>query len=205
MRKSVARSLPSPAMVVALTALFVALGGTGYAATQLSQSPSAAAAKHKKKNDNAQDKKLFNKLIKKAAPTLSVASATNASDLGGIPASGYTQKACGPLTGQIKGFARINDASVSTTGLSTAGVEVPYNCSGGTVLARRFTTGKYEVVFSNSPVVLALATPLEATGATGWSVNSASVNRVGTGDFYVQIWNDPTSAFTNGSFTILTP
>jgi hypothetical protein len=36
--------LPSPAMIVACTALFVALGGSGYAATQIGHS----AAKHKK-------------------------------------------------------------------------------------------------------------------------------------------------------------
>src|SRR5437870_3577414 len=36
---------PSPAMVIALTALFVALGGTGYAATKLQDKPSASPAK----------------------------------------------------------------------------------------------------------------------------------------------------------------
>lgn len=42
--------LPSPAMVVALTALFLALGGSGYAATQTGR----AAAKHKKKGPSQQ-------------------------------------------------------------------------------------------------------------------------------------------------------
>lgn len=48
--------LPSPAMVVALVALSVALGGTGYAAVSLPGHHGAAVAKKKKKtNDNAQD------------------------------------------------------------------------------------------------------------------------------------------------------
>lgn len=48
MRARQSSMVPSPAMVVALIALFVALGGTGYAATQLSQSHGTAAAKKKK-------------------------------------------------------------------------------------------------------------------------------------------------------------
>lgn len=50
--------LPSPAMVVALVALAVALGGTGYAATSLSRPATGAAAKKKtakRTNDNKQD------------------------------------------------------------------------------------------------------------------------------------------------------
>src|SRR5438105_11677220 len=48
MDKSTPR-LPSPAIVVAIIALFVSLGGTGYAASQLSGSPTAVAGKAKKK------------------------------------------------------------------------------------------------------------------------------------------------------------
>ncbi len=53
---------PSPALAVALIALFVALGGTGYAASQLSQ-PGASVAKKKKSShpDAAQDLKLIKK------------------------------------------------------------------------------------------------------------------------------------------------
>jgi Collagen triple helix repeat (20 copies) len=42
------RSLPTPAMVVACLALFVAMGGTGYAATQLSSGKDQATASKKK-------------------------------------------------------------------------------------------------------------------------------------------------------------
>lgn len=52
------RTLPSPAMVVAITALFVALGGTGYAASALTSRYGAAQTAKKKKSkhsDRAQD------------------------------------------------------------------------------------------------------------------------------------------------------
>ena len=46
MRRRISR--PSPALVISLVALFVALGGTGYAATQLAKN--SVGAKHLKKN-----------------------------------------------------------------------------------------------------------------------------------------------------------
>lgn len=62
-------TLPSPAMTVALTALFVALGGTGYAATQLRASghaqSSARTHKKPKRSDASLDSSLFNKLAAK--------------------------------------------------------------------------------------------------------------------------------------------
>jgi hypothetical protein len=63
--------VPSPAMMVALVALFIALGGTGYAATQLNpRGASAVTAKKKKKktspSETAQDTALFKKLATKA-------------------------------------------------------------------------------------------------------------------------------------------
>jgi trimeric autotransporter adhesin len=131
--------------------------------------------------------------------------ASNAISLGGIPASGYTRSDCNSLTGQIKGFARINDAAVSTTTLSTAGVEAPYNCSGGQVLARRGTTGHYEVKFVGSPVTIALATSMSASASEAFDVNFASANRITNGTFFVQLWNAPLSSFINDSFTILVP
>ena len=62
-------TLPSPSMAVAMTALFVALGGTGYAATQLpgTGDVQSAAKKHKKPTtDTGPDTSLFTKLFAKA-------------------------------------------------------------------------------------------------------------------------------------------
>lgn len=81
---------PSPAMVIAMIALFVALGGTGYAASQATNSAGAAAAKkHKKKtaNDNAQDKSLFKGYL--AANAVPKAKhADTATTAGGAPPTG---------------------------------------------------------------------------------------------------------------------
>lgn len=52
--------LPSPAMAVALLALFVALGGTGYAASQLpGGNGDALAARKKAPSESKQDKRAF--------------------------------------------------------------------------------------------------------------------------------------------------
>lgn len=58
MKKTFAIRPPSAAMVVALTALFVALGGTGYAASQLSHSPRGSAARHQVKPPSESTKDL---------------------------------------------------------------------------------------------------------------------------------------------------
>ena len=88
------RHRPSPTRVIAVLALVAAMGGTAIAAAG---------------NDSAADKKIFKKVVKKAAPKLSVnsaksaakattaATATNAAhasdaaNLGGLPLSGYEQ------------------------------------------------------------------------------------------------------------------
>lgn len=222
-------SRPSAGLVVAVVALIMALGGTAYAGVTLGKN---TVGTKQLKNGAVTTKKIKNHAVtgiklnltgvtvpnanhanvadsatnaSHATAADSATNAGNASALGGVPAAGYTQSSCSSLTGAIKGFAHINDAAVSTTTLSTAGVEAPYNCSGGSVEARRFSTGKYEVKFVGSPVAIAMATPMETDGATSWLVNSASVNRVGVGDFFVQLWNDPVKAFFNGSFNVLTP
>lgn len=109
-----ARRLPSPAMVVALTALFVAMGGTGYAASQLSQSDRAQAAKPKPKSkpkptpDTAAD----TALIKRLAPRLSVAFAANA---------GYATNAGHATTAGTANTA--NTANTASTAANSSSVD----------------------------------------------------------------------------------
>jgi hypothetical protein len=194
------KGLPSPALVLSLVALVLAVGGGTLAIAGLNQGKVKRIAR-----------KQANRQIAHKAPGLSVDhansadQAANADQLGGIPASGFAQNGCDSSTGQIRGFARINRATVSTTTLSTAGVENAYNCSGGDVLARRFAIGKYEVQFTGSPVQVALATPHAADGQVGWGIDTASVNRVAPGDFFVQIYNVPTQDFIDNSVAILAP
>jgi len=80
--------VPSPAFIISLIALFLALGGTSYAASKLILSTD-------------KDAKADAKLVRKLAPSLKVqyaktagiagnaASATTAAQLGGVPAAGY--------------------------------------------------------------------------------------------------------------------
>src|SRR5579862_7452865 len=77
---------PSPAMAVALVALFSALGGTGYAATKLIHSPKAKIAKA---GDTAAD----TKLIKKLAPGLSVSFAHTAGSANTATNAGHASSA----------------------------------------------------------------------------------------------------------------
>jgi len=53
----------SPAMIVALIALSVALGGTGYAATQISRGSERAAIRGKRDGDRAADLALIRRVV----------------------------------------------------------------------------------------------------------------------------------------------
>jgi Collagen triple helix repeat (20 copies) len=70
----------------------------------------------------------------------------NALELGGIPASGFTQNNCASLTGAVKGFPQIQ---ASPTFPSTFTGVQGYNCSGGGIVAKRDMPGVYEVMFNN--------------------------------------------------------
>lgn len=108
--KGVNRRMPSPAMAVALTALFVALGGTGYAAFSLprnsvgsKQLRNGAVTTNKLKNGAVTATKLRLKGVTvpnavhssnadtatSAAHAGSADTATNAANLGGTPAAAF--------------------------------------------------------------------------------------------------------------------
>jgi hypothetical protein len=71
-------------MAVAVLALFVALGGTGYAAKQLgsARAPSSARPKAKSGSENRQDKRLFSSLYRAAIGSAHVAFAKTAGAAG---------------------------------------------------------------------------------------------------------------------------
>jgi hypothetical protein len=102
---------PSPALVIACLALFLAMGGVGYAALK---------GKDKKKVRAIADQE-----ITKQAPGLSVGSAANAANsgkLGGISAADY-QRSCS--AGAIKATAVVNTTGASNTSFT----DVPgFNC-----------------------------------------------------------------------------
>jgi hypothetical protein len=132
MRKLVRGLLPSPALVVACLALFVALGGAGYAALQ---------GKDKKKVRAIADQE-----ISKQAQGLTVANAGNAAKLGGTPASGF-QRFCS--AGGIKATVVVNTTGASNTNFT----DVPgFNCfqpgnTTSSVQLERLAQGQYFVRF----------------------------------------------------------
>jgi len=103
---------PSAALVVATVALFVALGGTGYAVTSL---PKNSVGTSQLKNGAVTNKKVAKKLIVYGAKAAVVAAAAidaehansadvakNAEQLGGLPASAYQRSGATLLSGQTE-------------------------------------------------------------------------------------------------------
>jgi hypothetical protein len=132
MRKLVRGLLPSPALIVACLALFVALGGVGYAAL--------------KGKDKKQVRAIADQEISKQAQGLNVANAGNAAKLGGMPASGF-QRFCS--AGGIKATVVVNTTGASNTSFT----DVPgFNCfqpgnTTSSVQLERLAQGQYFVRF----------------------------------------------------------
>jgi hypothetical protein len=200
------RRRPSPAMIVALIALFVALGGSSYAAIKISTKNLRTGAVNSRvlKNNSAKSGDIRNEsltgsdiktdsiknadidnstLQAKTADTANKAttadSATNATSLGGVAAANFTQRTCTSQTGAVKGFARIAASAAFSATFTTTGVENPYNCSDGTIEARRLGVGTYEVKFNGASPVLAFVSVLE-DGIPTLTAVTASVVTPGT-------------------------
>ncbi len=207
---------PSAATLIATVALFVALGGTGYAAFNL---PKGSVGTKQLKNNAVTSSKIKNGAVTAskinasglAVPNASHAgsadnatnagnatTAGNAAALGGVPASGYTRNDCSSFTGQIKGWAIIQgSSSFSTTFVPVLG----YNCasgfgSTGQVMAKRNGVGLYEVEFPNNPdtVVLGSATPFGFIDETN----------IGAGHFVIGVQNE-TGTKIDETFNVLSP
>ena len=135
MRKLVRGLMPSPALIVACLALFVALGGVGYAALN---------GKDKRKVRTIADQE-----ISKQASGLKVANAANAANatkLEGSPASAF-QRFCS--AGGIKATVVVNTTGASNTNFT----DVPgFNCfqpgnTTSSVQLERLAQGQYYVRF----------------------------------------------------------
>jgi hypothetical protein len=154
---------------IALTALFVALGGTGYAAVTINganiKNGSITAKKLKKHTLTGTQinvKKLGTvpaaKKASSAATATTAATATNATELGGAPASAYLKAGCGP--GRVEGYATIEGGAPSFPSTYTSAspfVTGAFNCSGGAVQVRRGSTGAYEIQFAGDPGTIGFA------------------------------------------------
>jgi hypothetical protein len=154
---------------IALLALFVALGGSAYAAAGINgasiKNGTIAAKKLKRHTLTA---KQINLAKLGAVPSASYAtsagsatsattasSATNASDLGGLPASSYLTGGC--ATSAIDGAATIDGSATSFPSTYTSSSPFlinGYDCSGQTVEVRESAAGVYELQFPGSPATI---------------------------------------------------
>ena len=205
-------SRPSPAMVVALIALFVALGGSGYAAISIKN---GSLPGKKLKRNSVTGKQVRESTLKTVPQARSATqlgglsagdflpkngTAVNSQKLGGLSRSSFVRRECDPETGQIKGIVTIT-ASVT---FSSTFTEVPgYNCSGGTIEARRLSMGRYEIRFNGSPATEAVGTPR----VTGVEALELSVLPETAGMFVVHTVQPSPSpgTFADVSFTLMTP
>src|SRR5919112_370281 len=210
------RNRPSPAMVVALLALFVALGGSGYAAVQFnvkSIKNGTLPGKKLKRNSvtgkQVKESTLATVPRARRATLLGGASANSflpvggtaadASKFAGLSPTSFVRRECDQSNGQTKGTVSIT----ANAGFSAAFTPVPgYNCSGQTIEARRLSMGRYEVRFTGSPSTQAVVT----ASVSGIEAYITSVQTLGAGQFVVSVlnFNPPPGAFIDIPFTMIT-
>jgi hypothetical protein len=185
---------PSPALVIACMALFLAMGGVGYAALK---------GKDKKKVRAIADQE-----IAKQAPGLSVANAGNAANagsLGGVAASGYQRFCSG---GGIKATVVVNTTGASNTSFT----DVPgFNCFQpgnltSSVQLERLAQGQYFVRFvGNSGPNASGSAVTTMVGADGYvNYDLANPSPVpGEHVFLVIVHNAAGNVVDNRTFSLL--
>jgi hypothetical protein len=192
-------------MVVALIALFVALGGSGYAAVQINGKvlKNGSVPGKKLKRNSVTGKQVKESTLAKvpratnadtAANAITATRAANAGQLDGLSRGDFVRRGCQPETGQIKGIVTITASAT----FSSSFVEVPgYNCSGQTIEARRLSMGRYEIRFNGNPTDEAIMTPRE----TGVFTHESGVFPESAGSF--QANTASSTAFVDISFTLI--
>lgn len=219
---------PSPAMVVALIALFVALGGSSYAAVKIRSRDIGTGAVGTRaiannsirsadvrngvvtgtdvKNDSLNNADIDNSTLRaKSADTAtsadkatSATTAANADALDSFDSTAFARRACDSTTGAIKGVVTIAADATFPATLTTV---AGYNCSGQTIEASRVGTGRYEVRFNGSPATQALASPTE----TGIFADSIGVRVLSAGRFEVVVVDPALNTVVDHGFTMLIP
>lgn len=199
-------------MIVALIALFVALGGSSYAALKISAGniKSGAVGSRAIADNSVRSQEIRNATIRggdvrddtltnadidntqlQAATAKAATSADNANVLDGLNSTAFARRACGLKNGAIHGYARIIAGAGFSTGYTTADIESPYNCSGQPVEARRIGTGFYEIRFNGNPGGgIAVATSMQAPSMSP-SNRNVSLSRTNAGTFVAAIESSP--------------
>jgi hypothetical protein len=190
--KRVARMLrPSPALVIACLALFVAMGGVGYA---------ALTGKDKKKV-----RAIAGQEITKKAPSLSVANAANADRLGGAQPADFQRFCSG---GAIKATVVVDTTGASNTDFTS----VPgFNCFQpgnltSSVQLERLAQGQYLVRFvGNSGPNASGSAVTSMVGADGYTnyvlANPSPIP--GENVFQVIVHNAAGNPVDNRTFSLL--
>src|SRR3954453_15146844 len=131
---------PSPAMVVALIALFVALGGSGYAAISIKN---GSLPGKKLKRNSVTGKQVKESTLATvgrarnadtAGTAITATRAANAGQLDGLSRSDFGRRGWGPDTGKNKDIFPV---AASPTLSSTFSEVAVNNCSGKTIEVRR--------------------------------------------------------------------
>jgi hypothetical protein len=169
------RSIPSPAMVIACIALFVAMGGTGYAATQLASGKEEASSSKVKRGPRGPRGKRG-----KVGPV----GPQGAQGVQGVP-------------GSAKAYARVTGAGVATISFGLAAPPTHPGTGLYCINAGQFTTANSVAVvtpdYSDGPTL---------SGDTAQIVNGTSFNSCPTGQFQVRTV-DKTEAGKNLGFTFI--
>jgi hypothetical protein len=164
-------SIPSPAMVISVVALSIAIGGTGYAASTV-VSPGATTAKKKKPSESTTDKKL----IKGLAPTLTVKaakSATNATNAQNAQNAVNATNATNAQNAVNAGTA--NNANNLGGQPASAFVSNGNHASSGGVIKLGGTTGgNTQTVLTKGPFTLTLTCTKDAAGNVKESFDASS-------------------------------
>ena len=152
--------LPSPAMVIAVIALFVALDVTSVARHLLNGGRSIANSTIPGRllvRDTLTGREVRESRLGTVPRAANADTANNALNLGGV-AAGFFQQRC--TDGAVKGFVRVTGSGTFPVGYTSEANRVPraFNCTGGVVEVRRVGVGDYRVRFANNPGDLAVAT-----------------------------------------------
>jgi hypothetical protein len=199
---------------IALLALFVALGGTGYAAVAINgkQLKNGTVTGKKLKRDTLTGREVKeSKLgaVPSAARATSATSAdtsrradaaTDAGTLDGFDSAAFTRGACGTNNGAIHGYARIDASALFSSTFTTTGVQSPYNCSGQSVEARRIGMGFYEVRFNGADPGLVVGTTMQIPSASP-SDRRIALSRTNDGTYVAAVMEGPN--LTDGPFVIV--
>jgi hypothetical protein len=171
---------PSPAMIIAVIALIMSLGGSAYALSK----------KDKKKVTSIADNE-----ITKKAPGLSVATAGKAGDadkLGGVPASGFAQGGGHNYFGSVAGAAPSSGNSLlNIPGIGTVTFDCAANGVDSTVHITNTSGVNLGDVGQDQATAGGTLQPFGPGIANGATVNISHVNSSGNGvaDTVFTLWN----------------